>query len=67
MAEAYQAQELLVQTKLDQGHKIVGPKMGLTSKAKWDQMGVTEPIYGYVFDYMLLIMAELFLFKFIQK
>jgi len=52
--EAYQAQELLVQTKLDQGHKIVGPKMGLTSKAKWDQMGVSEPIYGYVFDYQLV-------------
>ena len=28
--------------------------MGLTSKAKWDQMGVSEPIYGYVFDYMLV-------------
>jgi 2-oxo-3-hexenedioate decarboxylase len=52
--EAYQAQELLVQTKLDEGHRIIGPKMGLTSKAKWDQMGVSEPIYGYVFDYMLV-------------
>ncbi|MDQ1003513.1 2-oxo-3-hexenedioate decarboxylase [Neobacillus niacini] len=54
VAEAYQAQELLVQKKLDQGHKIIGPKMGLTSKAKWDQMGVSEPIYGYIFDYMLV-------------
>ena len=54
VAEAYQAQELLVQKKLDRGHKIVGPKMGLTSKAKWDQMGVSEPIYGYVFDYMIV-------------
>ena len=52
--EAYQAQELLVQSKLDKGHRIVGPKMGLTSKAKWDQMGVKEPVYGYVFDYMLV-------------
>src|SRR6476620_3884159 len=52
--EAYQAQELLVQKKLDEGDRIVGPKMGLTSKAKWDQMGVSEPIYGYVFDYMLI-------------
>lgn len=52
--EAYQAQELLVQHKLDEGHRIVGPKMGLTSKAKWDQMGVSEPIYGYVFDYQLV-------------
>ncbi|MEH7255407.1 fumarylacetoacetate hydrolase family protein, partial [Neobacillus niacini] len=52
--EAYQAQDLLIQKKLDEGHKIIGPKMGLTSKAKWDQMGVSEPIYGYVFDYMLV-------------
>jgi 2-oxo-3-hexenedioate decarboxylase len=52
--EAYQVQELLVQQKMDEGRKIVGPKMGLTSKAKWDQMGVSEPIYGYVFDYMLV-------------
>lgn len=49
--EAYQVQELFVQKKLDEGRRIVGPKMGLTSKAKWDQMGVSEPIYGYVFDY----------------
>ena len=52
--EAYEAQELLVQKKLDEGRRIIGPKMGLTSKAKWDQMGVSEPIYGYVFDYMLV-------------
>ncbi|PFP24751.1 4-oxalocrotonate decarboxylase [Bacillus sp. AFS073361] len=52
--EAYEAQELLVQKKLDEGKRIVGPKMGLTSKAKWDQMGVSEPIYGYIFDYMLI-------------
>ncbi|MEH7254520.1 fumarylacetoacetate hydrolase family protein [Neobacillus niacini] len=50
--EAYQVQELLVQKKIDEGHSIIGPKMGLTSKAKWDQMGVSEPIYGFVFDYM---------------
>lgn len=52
--EAYQVQELLVQKKVDEGHRMIGPKMGLTSKAKWDQMGVSEPIYGYVFDYMLV-------------
>ncbi len=40
--------------KLAEGRKIVGPKMGLTSHAKMKQMGISEPIYGYVFDYMLL-------------
>ena len=52
--EAYQVQEELVAIKLEQGHRVVGPKMGLTSQAKMKQMGVEDPIYGYVFDYMLI-------------
>lgn len=52
--EAYLVQEELVRTKLNEGKKIVGPKMGLTSYAKMKQMGVEEPLYGYVFDYMLI-------------
>lgn len=50
--EAYHIQEALVQIKRVDGHKVVAPKMGLTSKAKWDQMGVDTPIYGYIFDSM---------------
>lgn len=52
--EGYVIQEEIVSMKLTEGHKIVGPKMGLTSQAKMQQMGVNEPIYGYVFDYMLI-------------
>jgi 2-oxo-3-hexenedioate decarboxylase len=51
--EAYEIQEALVGIKLEQGYQIVGPKMGLTSQAKMKQMNVEEPIYGYVFDYMV--------------
>lgn len=50
--QAYHIQEAVVQTKRVDGHKVVAPKMGLTSKAKWDQMGVDTPIYGYIFDDM---------------
>lgn len=50
--DAYKVQEELVAIKLEQGHRILGPKMGLTSQAKMKQMHVEEPIYGYVFDYM---------------
>ncbi|CAG9614936.1 2-hydroxyhexa-2,4-dienoate hydratase [Bacillus rhizoplanae] len=50
--EAYKVQQELVAIKLEQGHRIIGPKMGLTSQAKMKQMGVEEPIYGYIFDYM---------------
>lgn len=62
--QAYRIQEELVGLKLQMGFRIVGPKMGLTSQAKMKQMNVSEPIYGYVFDYMvvngsLLSMSEL--------
>ncbi|WP_053362612.1 fumarylacetoacetate hydrolase family protein [Bacillus sp. FJAT-27251] len=50
--DAYLAQEELVRQKLAEGHKIIGPKMGLTSEAKMKQMNVEDPIYGYVFNYM---------------
>lgn len=51
---AYEIQEQLVLMKLEAGYEIVGPKMGLTSQAKMKQMGVEEPIFGYVFDYMVV-------------
>jgi 2-oxo-3-hexenedioate decarboxylase len=52
--DAYVVQEELVKQKLEAGHKIVGPKMGITSEAKMKQMNVDDPIYGYVFDYMVV-------------
>jgi 2-oxo-3-hexenedioate decarboxylase len=52
--DAYKVQEELVSIKLKQGHRIIGPKMGLTSQAKMKQMNVEEPIYGYIFDYMMV-------------
>lgn len=58
---AYEIQEQLVQIKLEEGHRIVGPKMGLTSQAKMKQMNVNEPIYGYIFDYMVVNGAEIYL------
>ncbi|WP_027414973.1 2-keto-4-pentenoate hydratase [Aneurinibacillus terranovensis] len=52
--EAYCVLKELVALKRKQGHRIVGPKMGLTSQAKMKQMNVEEPIYGYIFDYMVV-------------
>src|SRR5690625_6471151 len=54
IAEAYLVQEELVRQKLAEGKKIVGPKMGITSEAKMKQMDVDNPIYGYVFDNMVV-------------
>ncbi|WP_240417240.1 2-keto-4-pentenoate hydratase [Paenibacillus periandrae] len=55
---AYEIQEQLVQMKLAEGYRIVGPKMGLTSQAKMKQMNVSDPIYGYIFDYMVVSGTE---------
>lgn len=52
--DAYRIQEELVELKLKRGNGIIGPKMGLTSRAKMQQMNVEEPIYGYIFDDMLV-------------
>jgi 2-oxo-3-hexenedioate decarboxylase len=57
--EGYRIQEELVGIKLEQGYRIIGPKMGLTSLAKMKQMNVEEPIYGYIFDYMVVNGGEI--------
>ena len=49
--DAYDIQWTARAAKEARGHKIVGMKMGLTSKAKMKQMGVPNPCYGYLADY----------------
>ncbi|MFC3885545.1 2-keto-4-pentenoate hydratase [Bacillus songklensis] len=52
--ESYKIQEELINMKVNSGHRIIGSKMGLTSHAKMKQMNVEEPLYGYIFDYMVV-------------
>ncbi|GAA4803223.1 2-keto-4-pentenoate hydratase [Tomitella cavernea] len=49
---AYRVQERLTQGRLAGGAKIVGRKIGLTSKAVQAQMGVDQPDFGVLFDDM---------------
>ncbi|MET7836246.1 2-keto-4-pentenoate hydratase [Micromonospora sediminicola] len=49
---AYAVQTALVQRRLDRGERLVGLKMGLTSKAKMAQVGVDEVIWGRLTDVM---------------
>jgi 2-oxo-3-hexenedioate decarboxylase len=51
MADAYEVQWAIRQRKIARGARIVGMKMGLTSRAKMQQMGVAAPIYGFLADY----------------
>ncbi|WP_078592612.1 2-keto-4-pentenoate hydratase [Evansella clarkii] len=50
--QAYKIQLETVGYKLNQGHKITGKKIGLTSAAMQQLLGVSEPDYGHLFDYM---------------
>ena len=55
---AYAAQWAFVQSKLDAGEQLTGAKLGLTSRAKRDAMGVTEPLYGWITSGMIADYGE---------
>jgi 2-oxo-3-hexenedioate decarboxylase len=50
LADAYAIQDELRHRKLAQGRRLVGLKMGLTSRAKMQQVGVSAPICGFLAD-----------------
>jgi 2-oxo-3-hexenedioate decarboxylase len=54
VADAYAIQKLSVDRRLARGEKRIGVKMGLTSRAKMAQVGVTEVAWGRLTDAMLI-------------
>jgi 2-oxo-3-hexenedioate decarboxylase len=53
---AYNVQKHLIERKCqEEGTKIIGWKLGLTSKAKQEMMGVHEPTYGVLLENMQLV------------
>lgn len=54
LTTAYEAQDLALQARLDRGERIVGVKLGVTSKAKQRQVGVDQPSTAWLTDTMVL-------------
>lgn len=47
---AYKIQAINNQIRIENGAKVIGKKIGLTSKAVQKQLGVNQPDYGLLFD-----------------
>lgn len=55
---AYTIQLKSIEQKLAEGQKVVGMKIGLTSKAMQQMLGVHQPDYGHILDTMALYEGE---------
>ncbi|WP_274917802.1 2-keto-4-pentenoate hydratase [Streptomyces sp. WZ-12] len=54
MADAYAVQRAVLARKSARGERLIGVKMGFTSRAKMVQMGVDDVIWGLLTDAMLV-------------
>ena len=52
-ADAYAVQEAWLQRKLADGGRLAGRKVGITSRAMQQQLGVDEPDFGFLLEAML--------------
>jgi len=57
-ATAYAIQDEVVDHRLRSGARVVGAKLGLTSRAKQERMNVDEPLYGWLTSDMVLPASE---------
>ncbi len=58
VVQAYQIQLAGIEQRLGSGRRVVGKKIGLTSKAMQDLLGVPEPDYGHLLDDMVVLNDE---------
>jgi 2-oxopent-4-enoate/cis-2-oxohex-4-enoate hydratase len=54
LAHAYAIQQRLMARRLEQGERIIGKKIGVTSKAVMDMLGVGQPDFGQLTDRMVV-------------
>jgi 2-oxo-3-hexenedioate decarboxylase len=51
---AYRAQQLFVEDRLKAGDRVIGAKLGMTSRVKRNMLGVDEPVSGWLTAGMVL-------------
>ena len=56
--DAYHVQQRMISRRLDQGERIIGKKIGVTSKAVMNMLGVHQPDFGYLLDGMVFNEGE---------
>ena len=70
--DAYKIQKMSMEERYARGEKFVGLKLGFTSYAKMEQMGVHDMIWGRLTDSMwlklgVLVLMEFFIILLIRK
>lgn len=58
VADAYRIQTLNVKRRVDEGRTIRGHKIGLTSRAMQEMLGVSEPDFGHLLDDMFVTSGD---------
>lgn len=58
--DSYRVQRVWQQRNIEAGRKLVGHKIGLTSRAMQMATGITEPDYGAIFDDMIFESGAVF-------
>lgn len=51
--QAYQIQQRMIERRLQAGERIIGKKIGVTSRAVMNMLGVYRPDFGYMLDGMI--------------
>ncbi|MBU6958972.1 2-oxopent-4-enoate hydratase [Pseudomonas sp. CVAP len=53
LEQAYEVQLSMIQRRLDDGQRVIGKKIGVTSKVVMDMLGVDQPDFGHLLSDML--------------